>query len=84
MTPRITAEMRAALAKFPRRPVEVRDDESRKVYLLVDAESGRALTEQWLREQIQIGLDAANRGDIVAFDADAIKAQGRAHQSGTG
>jgi hypothetical protein len=84
MTPKITVEMRAALAQHPGQPVEVCDDETKKIYLLVDAESGRALTEQWLREQLQVGLDAAERGEIVAFDVDAIKAEGRARQAGTG
>jgi len=77
MTPKITAEMRTALQAQPGRPVEVEDEQTRKVYLLVDAESGRALAEQWIRDQLQVGLDAAARGEIVTFDPDAIKSDGR-------
>ncbi len=77
MTPKITPEMRAALAKHPDQPLEVEDDQTQKVYLLVDADHGQAMTEQWIRGQLQIGLDAAARGEVVYFDADAIKAAGR-------
>ena len=77
MTPKITPEMRTALANQPGQPVEVQDDETQRVYLLVDAEHGRALTEQWIREQLQQGLDAAARGEVVDFDAESIKARGR-------
>jgi len=73
--------MREALAEHPGQPVEVCDDETQKVYLLVDAKSGRALAEQWIREQLQVGLDAAERGEIVPFDADDIKAAGRSRAS---
>jgi hypothetical protein len=45
--------------------------------MLVDAEQGRMLAEQWIREQLQIGLDAAAKGEVVEFNPDAIKAAGR-------
>ena len=77
MTPKITAEMRAALEEHPGQPVQVEDDETHKTYLLVDATSGRALTEQWIRDQLQTGLDAAARGEVAAFDPEAITAAGR-------
>ncbi|MEX0677206.1 MAG: hypothetical protein WD063_09035 [Pirellulales bacterium] len=70
--------MREALAQHPGRPVAVEDDETQKKYLLVDAESGRAVAEQWIRDQLQLGLDAAERGEITDFDPEAIKAAGRA------
>ncbi|HEV3138105.1 MAG TPA: hypothetical protein VGZ26_09375 [Pirellulales bacterium] len=69
--------MRAALEQHPGQPIEVEDDESEKRYILVDAQSGRALAEQWIREQLQVGLDAADRGEIVPFDPEAIMARGR-------
>jgi hypothetical protein len=77
MAPKITEEMRAALAQQPGRPVKVVDDVTQRVYVLVDAEHAKALTEQWIREQLQIGLEAADRGEVVPFDVEAIKASGR-------
>ena len=77
MALKITPEMREALARQPGRPVAVEDDQTQKKYLLVDAESGRAVAEQWIRDQLQLGLDAAERGDVVDFDPEAIKAAGR-------
>jgi hypothetical protein len=69
--------MREALAQQPGQPLEVEDEQTQKVYMLVDAEQGRRLAEQWIREQLQIGLDAASRGEVVEFDPDAIEAAGR-------
>jgi hypothetical protein len=77
MTPKITPEMREALARQPGQPVAVEDDQTQKKYLLVDAASGRAVAEQWIREQLQLGLDAAERGHVADFDPEAIKAAGR-------
>lgn len=77
MTPKITHEMRSALAQSPGKPIEVEDDVSHRTYLLVDAESGRVLVEQWIREQLRAGLEAADRGEIQRFDAEAIKLAGR-------
>jgi hypothetical protein len=77
MAPKITPEMRAALAVTPGQPVTVEDDETQKQYVLVDVERGRALTEQWIREQLQLGIAAAERGETEPFDPAAIKAAGR-------
>jgi hypothetical protein len=84
MIPEITPEMREALARQPGAPVEVRDDRTSKIYLLVDRESGRALTEQWLREQLDIGLTAADRGDVVRLNVAEIKDAGRLRRAGSG
>ena len=71
-----------ATRRPPGRPVQVEDEQTRKMYLLIDAESGRALAEQWIRDQLQVGLDAAARGEVATFDPDAIKADGR-HRHGS-
>ena len=73
--------MREALVQHPGQPLEVHDDEMQKVCLLVDSERGRALTEQWLRDELQVGLDAASRGEVVPFDVEEIKADGRADKA---
>jgi predicted transcriptional regulator len=78
MTPKITPEMREALAQQPGRPVAVEDDQTNRKYLPIDAETGAAVAEQWIRDQLQLGLDNAARGLIVDFDPEAIKAGGRA------
>jgi hypothetical protein len=77
MAPKITPEMREALAQHPGQPVPVEDEVTKKRYLLVDAESGRAVAEEWIRDQLQVGLDAAGQGEVLDFDAEAIKAAGR-------
>jgi hypothetical protein len=81
MTPKITPEMRAALARCPGEPIEVEDDQTHKVYFLVDPQSGRDAAEQWVRAALQVGFDAAARGAVVPFDAEAIKTAGRQRHS---
>jgi hypothetical protein len=36
------------------------------------------MAEKWIRDQLQLGLEAADRGMISEFDPQAIKAAGRA------
>lgn len=81
MTPQLTPEMRTALAQSSGQPVIVEDDVSHRRYVLVDAERGREMVEQWIRDQLQIGLDAADRGEVMPFDADDIKRSGRSRRS---
>ena len=76
MTPKITPEMRDALAQSPGRPVPVEDEVAQRTYLLVDAERGRDLIDQWIRDQLQIGLDAADRGEVTLLAPAEIKRSG--------
>ncbi|MEX0977961.1 MAG: hypothetical protein WDZ48_03870 [Pirellulales bacterium] len=56
--------MREALAHQPGRPVALRKNESE--------------LETWIREQLQLGIDAAACGMVTDFDPEAIKTAGRA------
>jgi len=77
MTPKLTKEMRAALEKHPNEPVSVEDDRTHKVYLLIEQDRARDLLDQWLRSELQIGFEQANRGDITPWHPDRIKSEGR-------
>lgn len=81
MTPKITPEMRDALAQSPGRPVPVEDEVAQRTYLLVDAERGRDLIDQWIRDQLQIGLDAADRGEVTLLAPAEIKRSGAERRS---
>lgn len=81
MTPKLTPEMRSALGQSPGQPVLVVDDVSHRTYVLVDAERGRELVEQWIRQQLQVGFDAADRGEVLPLDADDVKRAGRKRRS---
>ena len=69
MTPKLTDEMRQALQQQPGGPVEIPDDESQRVYVLIDAElherAMRALQQQQDWESIQEGIAQADAGDTM-------------------
>lgn len=77
MIPKLTPEMRSALSAHPGQPIPVEDDETHRVYLLVDAQRGHELMERWLRDELQRGIDDLKQGRVVPFDAESIKAAGR-------
>ena len=67
MTPKLTEEMRQALQQQPDGPVEVPDDRSQRVYVLIDADLHRramtALRQQQDWESIQRGIAQADAGE---------------------
>jgi hypothetical protein len=77
MIPKLTPEMRTALQEHSGRPVKVEDEQSRKVYLLVEEKAVGQLLEQWLCRELQVGFDQAARGEVVEWNADRIKSEGR-------
>jgi hypothetical protein len=74
---KLTPEMRIALQDHAGQPVKIEDEQSQKVYLLVEEGSAHQLMEQWLCRELQVGFDQAERGDVVEWNADRIKSEGR-------
>ena len=74
---KITDELRDAIEQEQGLPVKLEDDKTKKVYLLVDKENAQNLFDQWLRRELQIGFDQADRGEVVPWDPERIKAEGR-------
>ena len=70
MTPKITNEMRKALHQHPGKPLEVEDDQTQTVYVLVAKEDFREMVDQELRRQLQIGFDQADRGELEEWDVE--------------
>lgn len=71
----ISSEQRAALIDQPE-GIEVEDPQTKKIYVLTDAEwhqrAMRALQQQEVRDAIQAGLDDAEAGRVESFeDVDA-------------
>ena len=77
MTPKITDEMRKALAQHPDGPVPIEDDRTRKLYILVAEDEFRRLSGGQLLRELQIGFDQADRGESADWNPENIKAQGR-------
>src|SRR4051812_40056351 len=72
MTPKLTDELREGLLRQPGRPIEVEDDRTQKVYILVAREDFSRLVDDSLRQALQIGLDQSDRGESESWDADAF------------
>ena len=72
MTPKLTDEMRKALQKQPAGPVEIPDDETQRVYVLIDAELHQramtALQQQQDWESIQRGIAEADAGNTMPLE----------------
>ena len=74
---KLTHEMKEALRTQTEEPLEIEDDETNKTYLLVEKEQVSQLFDQWLRRELQIGFDQADTGDLVSWNPEKIKAEGR-------
>lgn len=69
--------MRDALSRNPGKPIELRDDESNRTYLLVDREQAREFLEQWIvQELVEAEADIAH-GRVVAWNPSGILSQVR-------
>jgi predicted transcriptional regulator len=72
MNPKLTEEMRAALKRQPGRPVRLEDEETQKVYVIIDDETHKRAMEA-LRQQedvaaIQAGIDDMEAERVVPFE----------------
>ena len=70
MTTKLTQEQREAIRQSGC-PVEVEDDETKKVYVLIDGDfhdrAAQALEEREARAAIRKGLDELEAGRVVPF-----------------
>ncbi len=72
MTPKLTPEMRAALAQHPGQPVEIEDDETRRTYLLFDRQQARELLEYWIINELATAEADVAAGRVVEWDAGSL------------
>jgi hypothetical protein len=73
----LTPEMRLAIAANPDQPVYITDEATRETYVLVKQEKFASLDEQYIRDRLNEGFAAIERGDVEDWDAPSIKADGR-------
>jgi len=77
MIPKLTEEQRQAISVQPGRFLRVEDDETGRVYLIVEESRACELYEQWLRRELQRGFDAAERGEVAEWSLDEFLADAR-------
>ena len=77
MIAKITDEIRHAVNEHPGQPIKLEDDQTHKVYLLIDEGAMPALWEEYIRREVEKGLAAIDRGEVEDWDVESIKAEGR-------
>lgn len=78
--PKVTDAQRHALVMQPGEFARVEDDLTQKFYLLIEEGRARELYQQWLREQLQVGFDEADRGQMAEWNLDEFLAKMRRKQ----
>lgn len=78
MTSPLPAELRPLLLSSAGEPLRLVDEETHKVYVLVEHPAPDDLDDETLRNLIQPALDDEARGAVGPLDFDAIKQLGRA------
>ena len=73
-TPKLTDEQRQAISVHPGDFTRVEDDQTHKVYFIIEESRANELYQQWLREQLQVGFDEADRGQLAGWDLEAFLA----------
>ena len=72
MTPKLSEEQRLAIHDRDGGPVEVEDDHTQRVYVLVAKDDFHRMVEEQLRAELQIGFDQADAGDVEEWDIDEM------------
>ncbi len=72
----ITDAMRAALVAGRGEPVEVIDPTTNRVYWLCDPSETAIVYDAWLRRELEVGIEAVNRGELVDWNPQRIIALG--------
>jgi hypothetical protein len=77
MPPKLTDEMRHALAAQAGGPIPVCDDQSQQAYVLVPRDQYARLQDDYVRREFQVAFDQADRGEWDELDIEAILADAR-------
>src|SRR6185437_7805642 len=59
MVPKLSEEQRQLIESMQGRPIEVCDDRTQRIYVLVDRDEFRQLTDNHFRRELQVGFDQA-------------------------
>ena len=68
MTIKLTDEMRLALQERPDQPLEIEDEQTQRVYLLIARAEGPEMIHATAHEAIQAGIDDMEAGRVVPFE----------------
>ena len=80
-TPKLTDAQRQAILTQPGDFTRVEDDQTHKAYFLIEQTRAEALYDRWLREQLQIGIDQADRGEVAEWSLEDFLAKMHGQQA---
>ena len=75
IAPKLTDEMRQALAKQPAGPISIEDDQTQNFYVLLSKEDYCRLHDEYIRRELQVAFDQVDRGEVSELDMDALLAE---------
>jgi hypothetical protein len=73
----LTPEMRAALLAHPGEPLHIADEETRKVYVVVEQGIFPELEEEYIRVGLEYARDQIDRGEVSTASIDQIIAKAK-------
>jgi hypothetical protein len=73
----LTPEQRQALVESPAPAFEFEDQETHKIYLVLEQGPLPTLDESYIRQRLEEGFAAIERRDEEEWDAESIKTEGR-------
>jgi len=83
MTPKLNRELREALQRDPTKPLRVKDDESERVYVIFDEQSLPTLWDDYIRHEVQRGLDQLDRGESEEWDVEMFLTEAKRRHAAT-
>ena len=81
MIPKLTEEQRQALRDAAGRAVEVEDDQTQRTYVLVAKDEFPQFVEEAIRQELQIGFNQADAGDVADWDIEEMLAEAHRRHS---
>ena len=82
MTPKLSEEQRQAIQNRDGGPVEVEDDRTQRMYVLIARDQFHHLVEEQLRAELKVGIDQADAGEVDEWKVEEmIQEAHRRHSS---
>jgi hypothetical protein len=80
--PKLTDEMRKALASWPAGPIPVEDDQTQDFYVLLTKDDYFRLHDDYVRRELQVAFDQVDRGEVSDLDMSALLAEAHRRHAG--
>ena len=75
IAPKLTDEMRNALASYPAGPIPVEDDQTQNFYVLLTKEDYCRLQDDYVRRELQVAFDEVDRGEVSDLNMKELLAE---------